>query len=179
MLTFNFKGGGKNLFRKGYNQQQTDWINGIVKEANSQGVVLPAELAYLLATPYHECYDYLKGIRFGAMKELGGEAYLKAKPYYPFYGRGPSHLTWKTNYTKEAARTGLDLVNNPDLLMDVAIGSESHVHCMISGAYTGKKLFDYINTGKVDFIQARHIINGTDKADLIARYAEEFLKCIV
>lgn len=177
-LTFDFDAGKEKLFPKGYNQQQTDYINEIAHQANLKGIVMKEQLAYLLATPYHETYDYLKSIRFGAMKELGGEAYLKSKPYYPFYGRGPSHLTWKTNYTKEATRTGLDLMKNPDLLLTVQVGCESHVYCMMNGIYTGKKLSDFINSKKIDFQGARAIINGQDKAALIAGYANDFLNCI-
>jgi predicted chitinase len=150
------------------------------KTTNKWKLLLDKEqLAYVLATPYHEAFNYQKGIRFGAMTEMGGTAYLRSKPYYPFYGRGPSHLTWKYNYEKEAKRTGLDLVKNPDLMLDVKIGSESHVYCMLHGIYTGKKLSDYINDKKVDFVGARHIINGTDQDTLIAGYATEFLKCII
>jgi predicted chitinase len=177
-FTFDFDAGKKKLFPKGYNQQQVDWINAIVHQANLKGITIKAQLAYVLATPYHETYDYLKGIRFGAMTEMGGDAYLKAKSYYPFYGRGPSHLTWKANYEKEAKRTGLDLVNHPDLMLDVNNGSESHVYCMINGVYTGKKLSDYINATKTDFVGARYIINGQDQASLIAGYAESFMDCI-
>lgn len=175
---FDFEAGKQKLFPKGYNQQQIDWINEIVNQANLKGISMKEQLAYILATPYHEAYDYLKGIRFGAMKELGGEKYLKGKAYYPHYGRGPSHLTWKSNYAKEAKRTNLDLVNTPDLMLDVKVGSESHVYCMMKGVYTGKKLDDFINDKKVDFVGARQIINGKDKDTLIADYANSFMNCI-
>jgi hypothetical protein len=69
-------------------------------------------------------------------------------------------------------------VNNPDLLLSVEVGSESHVYCMMNGIYTGKKLSDFINSQKVDFKGARAIINGQDKAELIAGYADDFLNCI-
>jgi hypothetical protein len=175
---FDFDAGKTKLFPKGYTQQQTDYLNEIIDQANAQGVAMKEQIAYLLATPYHEAYNYQKGVRFGAMKEMGGDAYLKSKKYYPFYGRGPSHLTWDYNYKKEARRTGLDLINNPDLMMDVKIGSESHVYCMMHGVYTGKKLSDYINNITVDFMGARRIINGQDQATLIAGYANDFMKCI-
>ncbi|MBB3165865.1 MULTISPECIES: hypothetical protein [Rhizobium] len=37
--------------------------------------------------------------------------------------------------------------------------------------FTGKKLSDYINLGTTNFIGARHVINGTDHAGKIAKYA--------
>lgn len=178
-FSFDPEAGKKVLFPKGYTDKALHYIDEIVRQSNLKGVEIKGQLAYMLATPYHETYDWNKGLRFEAMAEMGGDKYLKSKPYFPFYGRGPSHLTWKDNYAKEANRTGHNLVGNPDLMLDVEIGCESHVHCMIIGAYTGKKLSDYIDALGFDFEQARRIINGTDKADLIAGYAEEFLKCIV
>jgi hypothetical protein len=49
---------------------------------------------------------------------------------------------------------------------------------MQKGWYTGKKLSDYFNDTVSDPIKARKIINGTDKAQLIAGYYAEFLEAI-
>jgi hypothetical protein len=45
---------------------------------------------------------------------------------------------------------------------------------MRAGAFTGKKLSDYISASKCDYTNARRIINGVDRADLIAGYAAKF-----
>jgi hypothetical protein len=45
---------------------------------------------------------------------------------------------------------------------------------MVLGLFTGKKLSDYIGPGKCDYVAARRIINGTDRARLIAGYARSF-----
>jgi len=180
-LKFDFDKGKKVLFPKGYTPKQVSVIDALVSEANRQGIEFAAQLAYILATTYHECYNWNDTTsRMTQLIEMGGEAYLKAKKYYPFYGRGPNHLTWEENYRKEGKRIGLDLVKNPDLMLDVNIGSESSVYCMIHGSYrAGHTLAKYINPNKIDFKGARNIINaGGDKADLIAGYANEFLKCI-
>jgi hypothetical protein len=44
------------------------------------------------------------------------------------------------------------------------------------GWFTGKKLSDYINvdTGLKDYANARRIVNGTDKMNTIAGYAQAF-----
>ena len=42
---------------------------------------------------------------------------------------------------------------------------------MVEGWFTGKKLSDYFNE-KTDYINARKIVNGLDKADIIAGYAK-------
>jgi hypothetical protein len=40
--------------------------------------------------------------------------------------------------------------------------------------FTGKKLADYITKNRVDYVGARRIINGTDRAKLVAGYARAF-----
>ena len=47
---------------------------------------------------------------------------------------------------------------------------------MINGIFTGRKLSNYITDVSKDFFNARKIINGLDKAELIASYAEKFIK---
>lgn len=178
-IVFDFEKGRKKLFPLGYSQMQVDLINAIMDECNGQAVVLMNQVAYILATPYHECFDWHDPrSRMTQLTELGGEKYLRSKAYYPWYGRGPSHLTHKKNYQAEGKRLGLDLVRNPDLMLDINRGANSHVFCMMNGKYTGVKLPTYVNRYKTDFPNARRVINGKDKADLIAGYATQFLACL-
>lgn len=166
------------LFKTILKEQQSS-IEAIFSECQKQGVTDFRQIAYILATAYHECYNpRTPETRLTPMKEFGGEAYLKGKKYYPFYGRGFSQLTWETNYKKESKRLGIDLIKNPDQMLITSIAANSHVYCMKNGVYTGKKLSDYINDQKTDFINARRIINGTDRAELIAGYASKFLQAL-
>ncbi|MGL5034116.1 MAG: hypothetical protein ACRC6M_09990, partial [Microcystaceae cyanobacterium] len=50
------------------------------------------------------------------------------------------------------------------------------INGMKDGIFTSKKLSDYIAGSRVDFVNARRIINGTDRADLIAGYAQQWQK---
>jgi hypothetical protein len=45
---------------------------------------------------------------------------------------------------------------------------------MRDGDFTGMKLSDYIKPGSVDYVNARRIVNGTDRAEQIAGYAEKY-----
>jgi hypothetical protein len=45
---------------------------------------------------------------------------------------------------------------------------------MHEGWFTGKKLEDYIIGNECDYVGARKIVNGTDRAETIAGYAEKF-----
>jgi putative chitinase len=121
-----------------------------------------AEFAYLLATVKHETAHEMVPV-----EERGGEAYLRSKPYYPWHGRGPIQLTWESNYRKFGIHDPDDALKWPAAL-DIAFRG------MIRGMFTGKKLADYISGSRRDYVGARRIINGTDKARLVAGYAEAF-----
>ena len=43
-----------------------------------------------------------------------------------------------------------------------------------TGAFTGKKISDYINDQEKDYEEARRCINGEDDKELIAGYAKLF-----
>jgi hypothetical protein len=45
---------------------------------------------------------------------------------------------------------------------------------MTRGLFTRRKLSDYIANGAVDYIGARRIVNGLDRAQLIAHFAHAF-----
>lgn len=168
----------KGLF-KTLTDTQVKSIDAIIFECEKQGVEDMRQVAYIMATAYWEAHNPRKPeLRMTPMKEFGGEVYLKGKKYYPYFGRGFSQLTWDYNYKKEAKRLGLDLMNNPDLILDIQVAANSHVYNMITGGYTGKKLSDYINTAKCDFEGARRIINGVDKKEEIAAIAQKFLTCL-
>jgi putative chitinase len=152
--------------------------------------------AYALATAYHETAHTMQPI-----KELGGPKYLHrmydisgARPTLArrygntqpgdgikFAGRGYVQLTWRVNYTKAAAKLGVDLVGNPDLALDAGIAARIMREGMVAGWFTGKAFRHYLPqpiATKGQFAQARRIINGTDKADQIADYAAQFQKAL-
>ncbi|MBY6244124.1 hypothetical protein K3F48_23550 [Methylosinus sp. Sm6] len=125
-----------------------------------------AELAYLLATVKHETAHTMQPI-----SERGSLSYLRSKPYYPYYGRGLIQITWKKNYERFGVVNKDDALGWPKAL-DIAFRG------MIFGLFTGKKLADYILRARPDYVGARRIINGTDRAKLIAGYAEAFLDAL-
>lgn len=145
----------------------------IIKEAAHRGL-LRNQLAYVLATAYHETAHTMKTVR-----EYGGDTYLKKKKYYPYVGMGYVQLTWDYNYKKAGDKLGVDFLKNPKLLLEPKYAAPILVIGMQEGWFTGKKLSDYITLKKSDFKNARRIVNGMDKADLIEGYAEKYDKMLL
>lgn len=131
--------------------------------------LLRNQCAYVLATAYHETAHSMKPVR-----EMGGEKYLQAKKYYPYVGMGYVQLTWKANYEKAGNKLGVDFLGNPKLLLKAEYAAPILVIGSKEGWFTGKKLSDYITLSRSDFVGARRIINGTDRAELIADYARQY-----
>jgi len=49
---------------------------------------------------------------------------------------------------------------------------------MMEGTFTGVRLSTYFNPNKDDWMNARRIINGLDKANLIAGYGKSYYAAI-
>jgi putative chitinase len=147
-------------------QKQVDGINTIVKVWEGDDT---RHLAYILATAKRECRFDLS-IREGGRG--AGKTYGKRDPVtgHAYYGRGPVQLTWKANYDKMGKALGLDLVNNPDLVLKPEVGVQTMMIGMERGMFTGKKLDDYIHWAedfeddRQDAYNARRIVNGLDAA---------------
>lgn len=149
---------------------QVQGCTAILDEWEGRGLTDLRWLAYMLATTKWETAHTMQPIREG-----GGPKYLKSKRYYPAYGRGYVQLTWDTNYKKMAKLIGVpELASNYDLALRPDIASAVMFEGMIRGTFTGKKLTDYFSAGKTDWIGARRIINGTDRAAEIAAIAKQF-----
>jgi hypothetical protein len=131
--------------------------------------LLRNQCAYVLATAFWETARKMVPVR-----EMGGEKYLKSKKYYPYVGMGFVQLTWLANYEKASKILGVDFVKNPKLLLEPKYAIPICVTGMREGWFTGKKLSDYITLAKSDFVNARRIINGKDKAAQIAKLAREY-----
>ena len=119
---------------------------------------------------YGTWYTNSKGVKYG-IAGSGGDTYLYSDYPHLYYGRGHTQNTWLDNYEYIKQRTGVDVVNNPNLLLDSKLSAEVTVLAMKEGWYTGKKLSDYINDKKKDLLEARRIVNGNDKAKEIADIA--------
>jgi hypothetical protein len=152
-------------------------------------------IAYMLATARHE--TLWRGIYFEPRAEGGQMSYFnKYDPIlastqahrnralementqegdgYRYRGRGYVQLTWKVNYRRCGEHLGIDLVNHPDQALDPGVAAGCMTYGMFSGIFTGARITRYVNETSIDYFNARRVINGTDKAELIASYAVIF-----
>jgi hypothetical protein len=135
-------------------------------------------LAYALATAHHETDRTFRGIEEygkGKNKEYGKTDPETGKAYY---GRGLVQLTWRKNYKKMGELLGVDLVRRPEQALDIRIATKILFVGMTRGSFTGKKFADYFNATTEDWVNARRIINGKDKANLIAGYGRQYYAAI-
>jgi len=150
-------------------------IRIIREECTIQGVVNPAQVAYILATVEWETnHTWLPVIEAYWLSEAWRKKHLSR--YYPYYGRGYVQLTWKENYEKFADLLNIPLDGDPSLALHPKYAAFILVYGMKHGIFTGKSLDDYTSSeDNVDFVNARHVINGADQAFTIASIAKGFM----
>lgn len=181
---------------KGWGEPRASGVATIVAAAKLHDPEIDIRhLAYALATAFHETAFTLQPVI-----ERGGRIYhhkmydpLSPDPHraklskaagalpgdgvlYP--GRGYVQLTWRRNYERFGQLLGIDLLGNPDLACQPDVAGRVMFLGMDHGLFTGKKLSHYINDDGTDYINARRIINGTDKAGPIAQYAIGFERAL-
>ena len=164
-----------------FDQNQVDGFERILDEAERRRTPL-FDLAYMLPTAWWETGKTMQPVREAFYLGSKAEAWRKRNlRYYPFYGRGLVQLTWDYNYKKASDKLGVDFVKNPDRVMEWQYAVPILFDGMEAGWFTAKKLDDYIDDIDEDdaedlreFVNARRIINGTDKASTIGSLALRF-----
>lgn len=165
------------------------------RERDGQGEAQP--LAYVLATAFHETAATMQPVREtlassdrSAIARLDG-AFAAGRlgsvktPYWrpdadgkSWLGRGLVQLTHRRNYEAMSAVTGIDLLADPGRAMEMPVSVAILIEGMRRGSFTGRKLGDYFGQERADWVGARKIINGNDRADLVARHARLFAEAL-
>ncbi len=161
----------------------SDWAGGdklaaveaIKREARRQKISERSHIAYILATVDHETNGSFQPVEEGYYLGANAEAHRQTLDYYPYYGRGYVQITWAENYHKYSKLTGLDLLNQPEWMLRPDVSLFVLIDGMKRGVFTGRRLDDFTTGSRFDFVEARRIINGKDRAEEIASLADSWL----
>lgn len=188
------------MFGGSLNQSQVDGLNRLLDVWHKYYAINGSlqELAYNLATSFHETAATMQPIT-----ERGGRSYFNKYETgtrvgkilgntqkgdgYRFRGEGDVQNTGRANARKATKRLnevfnlGVDLEANPDQRGDPFISAHSLFLGNREGWWTGRDLGDYIDgidesdeEDRREYIGARAVVNGKDRASLIAGYALKF-----
>jgi len=158
---------------------------------------LPNQLAYILATAYHESWATMKPIRETRAtndKEVirildeayaNGDLSWVSSPYWrkdkagkAWYGRGYVQLTFKYNYIKAGRNLNIDLTTDPDKALETTIAKKTLVEGMMEGWFTGRALPAYVSHSRSDYFNARKVVNGLNKATSIKNHAVKYQRLL-
>ncbi len=181
-----FNGNLSNTQKKGIDTLLSYWESSLADQDKRW-------LAYVFGTVHHEAQKTMRPIKekgddsyFYRKYDINGDRPEKAQELgnvmpgdgVKFCGRGFVQLTGRSNYTYWAERLKVNLVEEPDIALRHDIATKIIIDGMIQGNFTGKKLNDYFNATKDDWVNARRIVNGIDKAELVADYAKQYYAAI-
>lgn len=177
------------LYLKKAKEDLDNFLNSLFSDTTVTNVYWAA---YYLATTYHETEftfraviesdkgkgrEYAKAIK---VKDVYGYRGKKDVVYdNVFYGRGYVQITWAESYKYISNKIGLrkdELYINPDKTLETATAYKALTYWMQNNIPTvkgaGRKIQEHITSqGKPNYIAARKIVNGTDKAERVANYA--------
>ncbi|NER90379.1 hypothetical protein [Moorena sp. SIO3A2] len=157
--------------------QGDDLAKAIIRECLNQGITQREQIAYVLATAEHESgmgkykEELASGTAYEGRRDLGNTLPGDGPRYK---GRGPGMLTGRINYGNWGDKLGIDLLEKPELASEPKYALVILTKGMKEGSFTGRSLSNYIRPGLVDYVGARRIINGTDRAEAIATLARNW-----
>ncbi len=176
------------------NQRVVDGLTFLLDEIEKDnGFTMIREVAYFLATIKGETGIFHPLQEKRASRINQPKLWETQNRYWNtgFYGRGYVQLTWENNYLKagkklvglkmkknggvEITITEKTFVQTADLVMQPEAAYLIASRGMKEGWFTTKKLSDYIKQGQPpDYVGARKIINGTERASMFADFASKF-----
>jgi putative chitinase len=166
-----------------------DGLQRVVAYAEEHGIQIN-RVSYGCGTAFWEtggsCQPVEEGYYLGSSAKV--KAFQRKLRYYPFFGRGLVQCTWERNYRAAAKLLGLAedyFVKYPSKLLQWEYSLPLLFKAMEVGLYTGKGFDDYIDDldeddaeDRREYINARRIINGTDRAAKIADLSLKFEKAL-
>lgn len=185
---------------------QVSGMNAILDEWERRNLTELPMLADMLATAYHETFASMQPVietrnpskdktnpsvdtaiarlesswKRGKMPWVKSAYWRKDKDGLSWLGRGLPQVTHKFNYAKAEKALGIPFTKKPELMLEMKHAIPVMFEGMLNGWFTGKKLSDYFGPGMTpQWRNARKIINGLEKADVVAGYAKQFYTDLV
>ena len=145
----------------------------IIHGALNFGITDVGQISYILATAK------LESDRFKTLHEYGTGGYCgEAHKYDGWGGVGLVQLTWKGNFERQKRKLGFDHLSTEEFCKTVAIKPDVAITILIGGMmdgdFTGVGLPRYVNENKRDYVNARRVVNGVDRAHHIAAIARNY-----
>lgn len=146
----------------------------LIIETGKRFGLLRNQLGYCLGTTALETNYTMKPVE-EAYYLNNAEAWRKRNlRYWPWHGRGYVQLTFEFNYQRATDELNVDFITDPTLAMVPKHAAMILIKGCRDGWFTGKKLGDYITLKRSDFVGARAVVNGSDRAELIAALATDY-----
>lgn len=172
-------------------QAQVEGINAVLTACGRHGISDARQRAYVLATAFHETAgrfqpvrETLAGTDAEAIDRLErayqvGRLPQVSDPYWrpdaqgrSWFGRGFVQLTHRRNYEALSDALGIDLIADPGRALERDIAADILALGMRDGLFSGTRLADTFSATTCDWLGARRIVNGQDRADLVAGYGK-------
>lgn len=186
--------GGSGVFGSSLSQAQVKGCEAIIDACDRYGVITAHHVAHVMAEVYHETGGYMLPIKETVMPShkdknppddlvirrldqayASGKLPWVSRPYWrkdkdgkAWFGRGPIQTTHRINMAKIGQVLGVDLLKDPDRILEPEVGAASAVVGLRDGLYTGRKLSDYAFPAALDAGPEHHprrMVNGRDGTD--------------
>lgn len=145
----------------------------IIEALDKQGILSEKTLAYAMATAGHESgFQPKSEIMAPVGRDAHNDKIARLQNNYSggkkYIGRGYVQLTHDYNYKEIGDAIGVDLVNNPEKLLEPKVAADA-----MAAFFKLRGVAKDAETG--NFTLARRHVNGTDKAREIAATAQGYL----
>ena len=150
----------RGIFGKPLTEAQRAGCLALLERGQSRPLSCPRAFAYALAT---------------ATWETGGAMLpLEEKADSPWRGRGFVCASGQDFYERASALCGVDLVAQPDKLLDPETAADVLLSGLENGAFTGESVASYFGTGEIDWVGARRAVGDMAEAHRVAALARAY-----
>lgn len=159
------------------NRSARQGLSFLIEQINADSYDMLEHVAYALATAYWETgrtFQPVREKRANASRQPSLYALQNRYWHTDAYGRGLVQITWPENYCKfgMCSRDKYDQALEPRKAYEImSRGMKEGLFAKDKKTKKPYKLSTFIRPGHVDYRGARRIINGTDKADVVAGFA--------